>query len=126
MRKVLEITFARECFRVISADSPPRTRHKMSEEPVAVVIDTSLADGGDGYALAKEVRSRDGRAVIVLLSSRYAPYDANRGKDAGVTTFIDKPFDSQAMIDKVKKALVAREAGKAAAPVAAPTVSVTA
>jgi hypothetical protein len=59
----------------------------------------------------------------VVLSSRYAPYDTNRGKDAGVDDFIDKPFDSQAMIDKVKKALVAREAGRTAAPVAAPVVN---
>jgi CheY-like chemotaxis protein len=124
MRKVLEITFAGEDFRVITADGPAAALGKLSEEPVAVVIDTSLPDGADGYALAKDVRSRDGRAVIVLMSSRYAPYDANRGKDAGVDDFIDKPFDSQAMIEKVKKALVAREATKAAAP--APVVNIPA
>jgi len=122
MRKVLEITFAGEDFRVITADGAAGALHKMSEEPVAVVIDTSLPDGGDGYALAREVRSRDARAVIVLLSSRYAPYDPNRGKDAGVDDFIDKPFDSQAIIDKVKKALLAREAGRGA-PVVAPAVT---
>jgi CheY-like chemotaxis protein len=116
MRKVLEITFAGEDFRVVTADSPASALHKMSDEPVAVVIDTSLPEGGDGYALAKEVRSRDGRAVILLMSSRYAPYDANRGKDAGVDDYIDKPFDSQVIIDKVKKAMAARESGKAAAP----------
>jgi CheY-like chemotaxis protein len=122
MRKVLEITFAGEDFRVITADGAAGALHKMSEDPVAVVIDTSLPDGGDGYALAKEVRSRDPRTVIVILSSRYAPYDPGRGKDAGVDDFIDKPFDSQAMIDKVKKALLAREAGKAA-PAIAPAVT---
>ena len=121
MRKVLEITFAGEDFRVITAEGAAGALNRMSEEPVAVVIDTSLPDGGDGYALAKEVRSRDGRAVIVILSSRYAPYDANRGRDAGVDDFIDKPFDSQAIIDKVKKAMVARESGKAAPVLMAPT-----
>jgi CheY-like chemotaxis protein len=126
MRKVLEITFAGEDFRVITAEGPASAMSKMSEEPVAVVIDTLLSDGGDGYALAKEVRARDGRAAIVLLCSRYAPYDATRGKDAGVDDFIDKPFDSQAMIDKLKKALLAREAGKATAPVAAPVVNLAA
>ena len=126
MRKVLEITFAGEDFRVVTADGPANALGKMGEGPVAVVIDTSLPDGGDGYVLAKDVRSRDPRAVIVLMSSRYAPYDANRGKDAGVDDFIDKPFDSQAIIDKVKKALLARESGVAPAamdgvsPAAAP------
>jgi CheY-like chemotaxis protein len=119
MRKVLEITFAGEDFRVIAVDGAAGALDKMSEEPVAVVIDTSLPDGGDGYALAKEVRSRDAHAVIVILSSRYAPYDPSRGKDAGVDDFIDKPFDSQAIIDKVKKAILARESGKGAPVVTA-------
>ena len=123
MRKVLEITFAGEDFRVITADGAEGALQKMSEEPVAVVIDTSLPDGGDGYGLAKQVRSRDPRAVIVILSSRYAPYDPGRGKDAGVDDFIDKPFDSQAIIDKVKKAMVARESGKAAPVVTAAVTS---
>ena len=123
MRKVLEITFAGEDFRVVTADGAAGALNKMSEEPAAVVIDTSLPDGGDGYALAREVRSRDARAVIVILSSRYAPFDPNRGKDAGVDDFIDKPFDSQAIIDKVKKAMLARESGKAPPVVTAAATS---
>jgi CheY-like chemotaxis protein len=117
MRKVLEITFAGEDFRVIAADGSAGALARMSDEPVAVVIDSAV--DGDGYSLAKEVRARDARAAIVLLSSRYTPFDAGRGKDSGVDDFIDKPFDTQALIDKVKKAIVARETAKSA--VAAPT-----
>jgi CheY-like chemotaxis protein len=117
MRKVLEITFGGEDFRVITADGGQKALAQMSEEPVAVVIDTSL-EGEDAYTLAKEVRSRDARAVIVIMASRYNPYDAARGKASGADDFIDKPFDTAALIEKVKKALGAREAG-AGAPVAA-------
>jgi CheY-like chemotaxis protein len=120
MRKVLEITFAGEDFRVITADGGEGALARMSDEPVAVVIDAAL--DGDGYTLAREVRARDGRAAIVLLSSRYTPYDPSRGTASGVDDFIDKPFDTQALIDKVKKAIVGREAGKAAV-VAAPAPS---
>ncbi len=121
MRKVLEITFAGEDFRVLTADGTAGALARLSDEPVAVLIDASLE--GDGYSLAKEVRSRDGRAAIVLLASRYTPYDANRGEQSGIDDFIDKPFDTQALIDKVKKAIVGREAGKgtvAAAPSRSP------
>jgi CheY-like chemotaxis protein len=121
MRKVLEITFAGEDLRVVTADGPTNALAKLSEEPVAVVIDTSL-DGGDGYGLAKEIRARDPRCAIVIMASRYSPYDAGRGRDAGVDDFIDKPFDTQAFIDKVKKAIVARETAKIpVAAAAAPT-----
>ena len=72
MRKVLEITFAGEDFRVLAAENSQRALAQMSQEPAAVVIDTSLG-GDDAYALAKEVRSRDARAAILLMSSRYNP-----------------------------------------------------
>jgi DNA-binding response OmpR family regulator len=108
MRKVLEITFAGEDFRVVSADGASGALSKLSEDPVAVVIDTSLV-GDDGYALARDVRAKNTRAAVVLMASRYNPYDAARGRDAGVDDSIDKPFDTQVLIDKVKKAITARE-----------------
>ena len=124
MRKVLEITFAGEDFRVVSAEGPSGALSGLGEHPVAAVIDTSLADE-DGYALAKELRARDGGLAVVLMASRYSPYDPNRARDAGVDDFIDKPFDTQALIDKVKKALMARDTSRPAqvAPAAAVTPS---
>ncbi len=119
MRKVLEITFAGEDFRVVSADGAANALARLTDDPIAAVIDTSLG-GEDSYALAKEVRSRNARVALVLMTSRYSPYDANRGRDAGVDDFIDKPFDTQVLIDKVKKALVARELARAAAAAAPP------
>jgi CheY-like chemotaxis protein len=108
MRKVLEITFAGDEFRVVAVDSASNALGRMSEDPSVAVIDTALG-GDDGYALAKEMRSRSGRLAVVLLSSRYNPYDPNRGREAGVDDFIDKPFDTQMLIDKVKKAVATRE-----------------
>jgi DNA-binding response OmpR family regulator len=119
MRKVLEITFSGEDYKVVTADSSQAALGKMSEKPAVVVIDTALGSD-DGYALAKEVRKRDGGATIVLLSSRYSPYDAGKGKDAGADDYIDKPFDTQQLIDKVKKAAAARASGGAPAAAASP------
>jgi CheY-like chemotaxis protein len=114
MRKVLEITFAGDDFRVVTADSFQSALTNLREEPAIAVIDTVL-DGEDGYALAKEVRSRLPHVAIVLLTSRYSPYDAGRGRDSGADDYLDKPFDTQALLDKVKKALAAHEASKAVA-----------
>jgi CheY-like chemotaxis protein len=124
MRKVLEITFGGEDFRVVTADGASAALSRLGEEPVAAVIDTSLG-GDDGYLLAKEMRARQPRLALVIMASRYTPYDANRGRDAGVDDYIDKPFDTQALIEKVKKALITRETREAAkpAPVAAPAAA---
>ena len=115
MRKVLEITFSGEDFTVITADSSQAALGKLGEKPAAVVIDTSLGDD-DGYALAKEIRKKEPGAAIVLLASRYAPYDAAKGKDSGADDFMDKPFDTQQMIDKVRKAILAREGAPRGCP----------
>lgn len=115
MRKVLEITFSGEDFRVVTAESSQTALGKLAENPQVFVIDTSLGNE-DGYALAKEVRKRSPQASIILLASRYAPYDQARGRDAGVDDYADKPFDTQALIDKVRKVVVAKEAGEVAAP----------
>jgi CheY-like chemotaxis protein len=118
MRKVLEITFSGDDFRVVTASSAQAALAKMNEEPSIVLIDTLLGTD-DGYALCGEIRRRDPAATILLLSSRHNPYDAAKGRDAGADDFMDKPFDTQQMVDKVKKTLAARESG-ASAPAAAP------
>jgi CheY-like chemotaxis protein len=122
MRKVLEITFSGEDFRVVTANGKDDALGKLGEEPSVAVVDTVL-DGQDGYALAKELRSRDPKLTIVLLSSRYHPYDANRGREAGADDYMDKPFDTQQMIDKVRRAMVSREsqAGKPSVKEMGPT-----
>jgi CheY-like chemotaxis protein len=122
MRKVLEITFNGEDFNVVVAEGHQSALGKLGDKPAVCVIDPALGSE-DGYALAKEIRKRDPQAAIVMLASRYNPYDAAKGKDAGADDFMDKPFDTQQAIDKVRKALLSREgagAGAAAAPAKAP------
>src|SRR4051812_35699516 len=107
MRKVLEITFSGEDFRVVSTDTSQGAIGKMSENPQVCIIDTVLGTE-DGSALAKEVRKRSAATAIVMLASRYAPYDQARGRDAGADDFADKPFDTQQLIDKVRKVVLAK------------------
>lgn len=126
MRKVLEITFSGEDFKVVTAENGAGALAKLGESPNVIVLDTSL--GEDAYALAKDLRSKAPTATIVMMASKYNPYDAGKGKDAGADDSIDKPFDTQAMIDKVRKAMLARESGApataaAAAPAAKPAAA---
>jgi CheY-like chemotaxis protein len=119
MRKVLEITFSGEDFQVITAENAQSALGKLGENPGVFVVDTVLG-GDDGYALAKELRRRSPSAPIIMLASRYAPYDQNRGRDAGADDWADKPFDTQQLIDKIRKVILAKEAGGGQAVAAAP------
>ncbi|HEX4514238.1 MAG TPA: response regulator [Polyangiaceae bacterium] len=119
MRRVLEITFVGEDFTVHASADRGGLLAKLGENPSAVVIDTTL-EGDDGYAICKEVRSKLPRAAIVLMASRYTPYDQGRGRDSGADDYVDKPFDTQQLIDKVKKAIGVRESSAGPAVAAAP------
>ena len=116
MRKVLEITFAGEDFRVVTADGPEAAMAKLrSERPAIVLADVSL-DGTDGYALCTRIKAESPGTPVVLLASRQRPYDAARGGSAGADDFAEKPFDTQMLIDKVRRALGAHAGAQ---PVAA-------
>ncbi|MFO0662672.1 MAG: response regulator [Polyangiaceae bacterium] len=120
IRKCLEITFGSDDFNVILAEGREAALSKAADAG-CVLVDAVLGSD-DGYALAKELRGRLPKAAIILLSSRYNPYDAAKGQDAGIDDFCDKPFDSQQLIDKAKKAISARASGTAASPAAPPPI----
>jgi len=114
MRKVLEITFAGEDFRVISAESADAAFAKLrSERPSIVLCDVTL-DGPGGYAICAKIKSENPTVAVLLLASKQQPYDAHKGQSARADDFIEKPFDTQQLIDKVKR--LATRPAEAASP----------
>ena len=112
LRRVLEITFAGEDYRVVLADSTDDALAKArSEHPAVALVDARLGDD-NGYDVAQRLKSDSPGTRVIILSSKHQPYDKGRGSAAGVDDFIDKPFDTQQLIDKV--AAVARKAGPVA------------
>lgn len=107
MRKVLEITFAGPDFRVVTANSPDAALQKLKSEKFdAVIADLSL-EPMNGYDLCKAIKKASPSTPVLLLSSKQNAFDAAKGSAAAADEHMDKPFDTQQMIDKVKKLLAA-------------------
>lgn len=105
MRKVLEMTFAGEDFRVVSADSADAALAMIkSESPALVMADCTLPDK-TGYDLCKAIKRDTPGILVLLLSSKLNPYDKGKGEAAKADGYIDKPFETQKLIDKVRKLL---------------------
>lgn len=118
MRKVIEITFAGEDFRTVLAENADDAMSKLhAERPSLVLVDATL-EGTNGYELCQRVKSAAPAVGVILLASKQQPYDRNRGAQVGADDFIDKPFDTQQLIDKVGALL--RKAAVAASVQAAP------
>jgi CheY-like chemotaxis protein len=129
MRKVLEITFAGQDFRLILCGSADEAVQKLSERPAIALVDAGL-EGTSGYDLCRNLKASQPGLSVIILSNKQQPYDRNRGTQVGADDFMDKPFDTQQLIDKVtalsKKqvgAPVAMPAAVAQSPARAPTLS---
>jgi DNA-binding response OmpR family regulator len=101
MRKVMEITFAGEGFKtVVAADAADAVAKAQAEHPQVALIDAAL-EGTNGYDLCRQIKGASPSTVVVLLSNKAQPYDKARGAASGADDFMDKPFDTQQMIDKI-------------------------
>ena len=122
MRKVLEITFAGEDYRTVLAPNSADALEKVkAENPKIALVDARLG-AENGYDLCQSIKGAAPGVAVIILSSKQQPYDRARGTSAGADDFMDKPFDTQQMIDKVATVLrKAAEAPAAARP--APAVA---
>lgn len=102
LRKVFEITFAGEPqFQVVLAQTAADALGKLQgTSPKVALVDVTLPDQ-NGYDLCTQIKAQSPGTAVLILSSKQQPYDAARGSAAGADDFIDKPFDSQQLIDKV-------------------------
>jgi CheY-like chemotaxis protein len=122
MRKVIEITFAGEGFKtVVAADAADAVAKAQSEHPQVALIDAAL-EGTNGYDLCRQIKGASPSTVVVLLSNKAQPYDKARGAAAGADDFVDKPFDTQQVIDKIT-ALAKRGAQAPVASIPAPAAA---
>lgn len=117
MRKVLAITFAGEDYHTVLAESSADALQKLGAEGPAVVLIDAQLGSENGYDLCQQVKQNAPGAQVLILSSKQRPYDRSRGSAAGADDFMDKPFDTQQLIDKV--GALARKAGEAGAQPAA-------
>lgn len=105
MRKVLEMTFAGEDIRVVTAESFDTAIASMRSETPSLVISDITLPGKSGYDLCQAVKQMNPAVPVLLLSSKLHPYDPGRGQAARADGNLDKPFDTQQLIDRVKALL---------------------
>ena len=109
IQKVVEMLFSGKEYEVTCVSDGDSAFGEASR----IVPDVVLADVDlprmDGYSFAGRLRETAALAKIpvILMLSRDDVYDAMKGKLAGIVDNIAKPFESQDLIGKVKKALSA-------------------
>jgi CheY-like chemotaxis protein len=120
MRKVIEITFSGEDYRLVLCGSAQEALSKLSERPSVALVDAGL-EGTSGYELCRQLKAAQPGLGVVILSSKQVPYDRSLGGQVGADDFADKPFDTQQLLDKVST--LAKKGAGAHAPAPAPAAA---
>lgn len=118
MRKVFELTFAGEDVTVITHDGADGVVARAREvRPHAAIVDVGLG-GAAGYDVVRALRTEAGLGTvpIYLLYSDHSPLDEAAARACGAAGALAKPFDTQAMIDRVRQAFSIAGGAQPAAP----------
>ncbi len=122
IQKVVSIIFANEDYDLTVVDNGNDTLAKAREIIPDVILVDALMPGKSGYDVCAEVRQdpvlKD--IPLLLLVGAFEPFDEEKAARSGTDDHISKPFESQALIEKVKKlvALGEERAAASAAPAA--------
>jgi CheY-like chemotaxis protein len=107
IQKVIGITFANEDYELTVVDNGDAALEKARRENPDLILADVFMPGKNGYELCAAVRQDPTlRGVpVLLLTGTFEPFDENKARVAGADSWIAKPFESQALIDRVEELL---------------------
>ena len=114
IQKVVGITFAQEDFEITYVDNGEDAIQKAKEIKPDIVLADIIMPQKNGYEVCEAIKTDASIATtpVLLLAGTFETFDETRGKNAGADGYIIKPFESQALIDKVMDLV----SGKGSAP----------
>jgi len=71
----------------------------------------------DGYTLAKEIREKNQDVPIIFLTAKSMKEDVLKGYKAGADDYLNKPFDSEVLLMKIRAIIQRKSSGVKAEPV---------
>ena len=107
IQKVIGITFANEDYELTVVDNGADALEKARQiRPDLILADVVMPEKG-GFEVCREIKSDPALSGIpvILLAGTFEPFDEDRLKQVGADDYIIKPFESQELIDKVKRQL---------------------
>ena len=114
IQKIVELTFEGEGFDLeVVADGNEALKLAEGSPPDIILADLTMP-GLSGIELCRKVRDHSSLASIpvILLTNSFEEFNRSDGDDAGISAYVEKPFESQALIDQVRELL----SGEAAPP----------
>lgn len=105
IQKVVGIIFANEDYELTVVDNGDAALEKAKQIVPDIILVDALMPGKNGYEVCAGIRQDAKLASIplLLMTGAFEPFDEDKARQSGADDFISKPFESQQLIDKVRK-----------------------
>ncbi len=103
--KLLSMRLTAGGHRVTSVESAEAALTQLAVARPQLVLSDVQLPGRDGLALFDEIRKRHPALPVILLTAHGTIPDAVEATARGVFSYLTKPFDGKALLDKVNEAL---------------------
>ena len=105
MLRLLSMRLTAAGYRVTSVGSAEAALNQLEVEPPQLLLSDVQLPGRDGLALFDLVHERHPALPVILLTAHGTIPDAVEATTRGVYTYLTKPFDGKALLDKIAQAL---------------------
>ncbi len=107
IQKVIGITFVNEDYQLTVVDNGDAALVKARESRPDLVLADVFMPGKNGYELCAAIKQDPSLAgvPVLLLAGTFEPFDEDKAMAAGADSWIAKPFESQALINRVEELL---------------------
>ncbi|MFO0687661.1 MAG: response regulator [Myxococcota bacterium] len=120
IQKLVGLSFANEDVDLVSTDNGDDAVLKAREIRPDVVLADVVMPGKSGYEVCEAIKKDPALAhvPVLLLTGTFEAFDESRAASVGADGHITKPFEAQALVERVKTVMKNAAARPAAAPAA--------
>ena len=104
--RLLGMLLRQEGYRVLAADSAERALALLQTERPQLVITDLRMNGMDGLALFEAVRRESPLLPVIILTAHGTIPEAVQATRKGVFGFLTKPYEADALLEEVRRALL--------------------
>jgi two-component system response regulator GlrR len=105
MLRLLTLRLEAAGYRVLAVASAEAALSQLALERPQLVLSDVRLPGRDGLSLFDEIHAQHPMLPVILLTAHGSIPDAVEATSRGVFTYLTKPFDGKALLDKIAQAL---------------------
>ncbi len=122
IQKVVGISFANEDVRLVVVDNGDAAIARARQEHPDLILADVVMPGKSGYEVCEAIKADPSlqHIPVLLLTGTFEAFDEARATRAGAAGHVAKPFESQLLVEKVKRLLAQGDQPRRAAPLPSP------